>query len=290
MAKSKIFTNRHGKKTRVRQTIVAPLKSKPKEKASKPGLPKFPKKKFKFPKLKISKKVWLLLLLVLGLLATVMLLTADSVKRDYERQASLMKRTVIDQSKQSFADQTSARQQVERLKQALSASTDCRVSSLDVVSWYGPARDARHKCQSTAEKYRNLQANLDDMEQLIIYADVITEALKTAQASPPADEFAVIDEYLARWQVAVEELEKIDPPQTLQSAHAKLIQGSRSLSGAWQTLQEANSGQKRDAFNEAEKNLKDQYDAYRSLADDFDMVAQVIQSSISRYSQELAED
>ncbi len=287
MAKSKTFVNRHGKKVRVQQDeVVTPANTEqtPEQKSA----PRVRRLRFSRPHFRVPKKLLLVLAVLLVGVLGVGLLTADSIKRDYESQTAAMRRSVTEQSKQSFSDETSPKDQLQQLKNALNAPSDCRVEGIDVVSWYGPAKQAREACQSTAETYKKLQTSLDDMHRIASYSEEYSRISSPALAAPVDGQFAVIPEYVDKWQQASDELAAVEPPQALQNAHDTIRAKTTKVLESWQQLQATNGSQDEEGFRQAETALATSYDEYRSATLDIQTLASSVQSSILRYTEELS--
>lgn len=284
MGKSKIFTNRHGKKVRVNDDTVSIPADSVTSQPPKVSYPKTQKRfRLKAPSFKPSKKIIAGLLIIIVVSGVAVVLTADSVKRDYERQTAAMTRSVIERSKQSFGDQTSGSQQIEALRNSLSAETSCRVSGIDVVSWYGPAKSAREACQSTAENYKKLQSSLGDLNEVAKYLERIADTIKPALALPAEGQFAVIPEYVESWQTARDELNQLETSVMLERSHNTLTEKTEAVAASWRDLFAANSAQDKTAFDAAEARLMTSYDEYRSATSDITVLIDSIQSSVSRY-------
>lgn len=274
------FTNRHGKKINVKDDEIKPVII---EDTAPTQTQANKRPQRSLPKVRISKKATFIFLLVIVGVLLAGLVTADGIKRDYERQTATMKRTIVERSEQSSSAETTPESAITSLRQSLNATSDCKVSGVDVVSWYGPAKDAREECQTIADSYKKLQLSLDDMITLSRYADQMTKALKPALVIPSGGQFAVIGEYAASWDVALTSLKDVAPPDMLRAHHAELITKTSAVKDAWGALQTANSMQNRDEFTEAEKQLNDQYTEFRSAANAMNTVVLSTQASITRY-------
>ena len=274
------YTNRRGKRVRVEDdavTAVAPTV------ASKPARKRRPVTLPRIPKVRLSRQVIVTLVISLGVLLLAILITADSVKRDYERQTAAMKRTITDRSKQSSSNQSSALTSITQLKSALTARAECKVSGVDVVSWYGPAKTAREACQSTADAYTKLQTSLGDMETIARYLDETSSALEPALIPTASGEFAIISDYRDAWRTAVVDLTAQTAPTVLKRQHETLTDKAKRVLDAWEALNTANNAHDTDAFRAAEKTLNERYSEFRTSSDALSVLAQSTQSSITRY-------
>lgn len=208
------------------------------------------------------------------------LVMADRVKRDYEQQTALMKRTVTERSQQSNSSDSSAETVIKTLASSLNASSDCKVQGLDVVSWYGPAKQAREDCQSTAKVYRQLQVSVDDMRALSVYMAAMDGALQPALEAPSSGEFAIIGDYSEAWNKAHDTLVALNPPEKIRAEHAKVVEKTAGVRDSWKALSDANGSRDRDAFTAAEKSLTDRYAELRTVADGLNASIMAVQKSI----------
>lgn len=274
------FTNRHGKKVRVKDDEVAVEVTPNVIHGSESATPAKPKRSFRMPKIRISKRTAIILALVfvIGIIATIVM--ADSVKRDYEQQTALMKRTVTERSQQSNSADTSAETVIKTLASSLNASSDCKVQGLDVVSWYGPAKQAREDCQSTAVVYRQLQISIDDMRALSVYMAAMDGALQPALEAPSSGEFAIISDYSEAWNKAHDRLVALTPPDKVKAEHGQLVEKTAGVRDSWKALSDANGSRDRDAFTAAEKSLTDRYAELRTVSDGLNASIVTIQKSI----------
>lgn len=274
------FTNRHGKKIRVSDDAVAAETTAPAKKISSASATG-PKRTFRMPKIRLSKRLVIILGLVLIIGAVATLVMADRVKRDYEQQTALMKRTVTERSHQSNSSDLSPETVIKTLASSLNASSDCKVQGLDVVSWYGPAKQAREDCQSTSKVYRQLQVSVDDMRALSVYMAAMVGALQPALEAPSSGEFAIISDYSESWNKAYDTLVALNAPEKIRAEHAKVVEKTVGVRDSWQALSDANGSRDRDAFTSAEKSLNDRYAELRTVADGLNASILTIQKSIN---------
>ncbi len=286
------YINRHGKKIRVNDDEVLAIDT------STPVIPDADKVKrrilprlrvLNLPRPHLSRRTVIFGGIVILGVAVAVLVTADSVKRDYERQAAAMRRTVTDRSKQSLSAETSAANAIKSLRGALLASTSCKVSGIDVVSWYGPAKVAREDCQKTADNYRKLQLALDDMSVMTAYLETMSSALSPSVTIPAEQGFAVISEYAQNWNASIGSLEQIKPPPALNRQHQTLLAKASTLREAWDALVSANNARTIEGFKAAEAKLTESYTDFRTAADGIVVIIQSTQSSINRYVTSLVE-
>ncbi len=295
------YTNRHGKKMRVKDDIADKTQISPSKTVATPdasqnkhaALSKKPAVQStsvpRNPRVTAFAKNAALIfagLVVLLLLAG--LVTADSTKREYERQTTAMKRSIVERSKQTSSTDTSTTDTVRSLRDSLSAKTDCRVGGLDVASWYGPAKQAREDCQNTSDTYKKLQLSLDDMKALAVYVQKLDDALGTALAVQASGEFAVIGEYSTAWNDGVGALEKITPPEMARSAHQEILAKSKAARDSWVALAEANGSRNAENFTAAEKTLNERYSDIRTASGGLRTLVASTQASINRYITELS--
>lgn len=286
------FTNRHGKKVQVSDDEIFVNHSTQLPIAQQNPAPLaqgLPRKKRSLPKVKLSKRALVTLLVLSAVVALAMLVTADSIKRDYESQTAAMKRTIIDRNKQSTSSETTPEKTIKNLRSSLTARSDCKVQGIDVVSWYGPAKTARQDCQETADRYKKLQLALDDMTVMAAYISTMNDILKTPLSGPSTGEYGIISEYSASWSDAVAALKKLTPPEILSSQHQNLVTKASAVSDVWNTLNEANNSRNTDAFKKAEAALNDRYSELRTVSDSFQTIILSTQTSINRYISELTE-
>jgi hypothetical protein len=272
------YTNRRGKRVRVDEDDVVVTKQTSALKPVKRTI-KLPR----LPKVSLSRRFGMTLTVMAGIVLLAGIVTADSIKRDYERQTAVMKRTITDRSKQSSSNQSSALTSITQLKSALTARADCKVSGVDVVSWYGPAKTARETCQSKADAYTKLQTSLGDMETIARYLDETSSALEPALIPTASGEFAIISDYRDAWRTAVVDLTAQTAPTVLKRQHETLIAKAQAVLGAWDALNTANNAHDTDAFRAAEKTLNERYSEFRTSSDALSVLAQSTQSSITRY-------
>lgn len=277
------FTNRHGKKVQVNDDQVAEVSSKPSKQANvtKPHVSDRVRWKRLSGKTMKRLAIVFVALVLVGLVGG--LLTADSVKRDYERQTAAMKRSVTERSKQSTSQATNTTETISSLKQSLSANSSCNVTGIDVVSWYGPAKSAREECQKTAESYQKLQLAIDDMSSLAGYISSVNEALSRALADPNNGEFAIITDYQAAWVEAVSSLEKVTPPESIRTTHNDLRAKAIMARDAWTKLASSNSSQNAEEFKTSEKQLNEAYAELRTTMDRLHTLIASTQASINMY-------
>lgn len=287
MSRKKEFTNRHGKKIKVDEKD-APVSAKLDHDTRQTT-----QRRVHFPKIAVPKRYVkrVLLILIIGAVgfAVAIIVTADSVKRDYERQKSVMTRSVSEWNNRAPSAETTAKDQLAEMNGALSAETTCEVQGIDVVSWYGPAKQARESCQATADTYMKLRSSIADMTEITSYLSSVSIALEPALALPGEGEFAIISEYAQSWANAVASLEKITPPTHLASDHTVLITKTRAVASAWTQLQSAHADQNASAFKSAEASLTESYGAFRTVSEGISLLLQTAQSSLLRYVDELSE-
>lgn len=272
------YTNRRGKRVRVDEDDVVVTKQ-----TSAPKPVKRTIKLPRLPKVRLSRRFGMTLTVMAGIVLLAGIVTADSIKRDYERQTAVMKRTITDRSKQSSSNQSSALTSITQLKSALTARADCKVSGVDVVSWYGPAKTARETCQSTADAYTKLQTSLGDMETIARYLEATNTALDPALIPTTSGEFAIISDYRDAWRTTVVDLTAQTAPTVLKRQHKTLIAKAQAVLEAWDALNTANNAHDTDAFRAAEKTLNERYSEFRTSSDALSVLAQSTQSSITRY-------
>ena len=272
------YTNRRGKRVRVDEDDVVVTKQ-----TSAPKPVKRTIKLPRLPKVRLSRRFGMTLTVMAGIVLLAGIVTADSIKRDYERQTAVMKRTITDRSKQSSSNQSSALTSITQLKSALTARADCKVSGVDVVSWYGPAKTARETCQSTADAYTKLQTSLGDMETIARYLEATNTALDPALIPTTSGEFAIISDYRDAWRTTAADLTAQTAPTVLKRQHKTLIAKAQAVLEAWDALNTANNAHDTDAFRAAEKTLNERYSEFRTSSDALSVLAQSTQSSITRY-------
>lgn len=291
MSESQEFTNRHGKKVSVAGTEnTSPVHEpaiKPVARPSKPGART--KRSWSLPKIRLPKQVWLGLggLLLVGLLFG--LISADSVKRSYERQTAAMKRSVTDRSKQLFSSEATTETMLKDLRASLKAPSDCHVDGLDIVSWYGPAHAARTACLATAEQYKKLQQSLNELAGISTYLNGLNDALASGLAMPAESGFAAIAEYEKAWSDGLEHLAKLTPPPAVQSSHAAIVAKAKPVRDAWNDLKTANTDQNADNFKAAEKKLGEAYNDFRSAASGVSQIINNEQKTIMTMVKTLSE-
>ncbi len=293
------FTNRHGKKIRVKDGLDEKVSGNNKKAQRIPAVSQKPapaKKLVSQPPAKprsprvtaLAKKAAFGFVALIVVLVLVGLVTADSTKREYERQTTTMKRSIFERSKQTSSTDTSTTTVVNSLRHSLSAKTDCRVQGIDVASWYGPAKEARVDCQKTADTYKKLQLSLDDMKSLAQYVTSLDKALGAALSVQASGEFAVIGEYSTAWNDGVTALEKITPPEMARSAHAEIIAKSKAARDGWVALAEANGSRNAESFTAAETALNERYSDIRTASGGLRTLVASTQASINRYITELS--
>ncbi|MFZ1812723.1 MAG: hypothetical protein WAU02_04405 [Candidatus Saccharimonadales bacterium] len=276
------FTSRHGKYTAVvaeelqssRPTSPAPARS---SQSKKPR----PRRKFAVPQIKLSKRTWAIVASIVVIGGIAALLSADSVKRDYERQAAAMNRSIAEAGKQSPSDGASAVAVADTLLAALSAPTRCSVTGIDVISWYGPAKTARQDCQATAERYGRLRSAVSTLKSVALYTTSVDTALAPALASPRDGGYAIVSDYTAAWKKANEDIGALRPEASLQDAHASLATKVSAIRDAWQKLETASGKHDKAAFQSAETELGKAYEDLRGVADQLHGVLQRQQTAIT---------
>jgi hypothetical protein len=285
------FTNRHGKKVNVNddEVIVNPSTRLPiAQQNPTTNVSKQPKVKRQLLSIRLTKRASVTLFVMIVVVAVAMLVTADSVKRDYESQTSAMKRSILDRGKQSTSTETAPEKTIKDLRASLNARADCKVHSIDVVSWYGPAKVARQDCQTTADRYKKLQLALDDMSVMAQYTSKMTEILKGPLAAPTSGEYATISEYAESWQKASSSLGSLQAPEILAPQHQNLVVKVKAVSAAWDTLSAANGAKNTDDFKKAETALNDRYSELRTVSDSMQTIIMSTQTSINRYIADLS--
>lgn len=278
------FTNRHGHRVNVEKTDNAEVSKKMLPTAgntSQAAAQAHAKRRFL--RIRLSKKLVIPLLVVAGIGILAMFVTADSVKRDYERQTAAMRHTVAERGKQAMSSETAAASAATDLRHALSASTSCKTTGPDVVSWYGPAKQAREECQTTAEHYKKLQNAVDDMTAVAGYLQSANGLLNNAIAAPNDGGFAIIGDYADSWNQAVDGLQKLSPPESLKSSHQVLMQKSTAVRDAWNNVRDTYGAQKTDEFTASETKLSEAYADFRTSADPIHAVINSLQSSMTLY-------
>lgn len=282
------FVNRHGHRMRVDVNPGAAITEQKPPKVTAVKKQGQPRSAHTLPRLRISNRVILpfVMLVIVGVIT--MIVTADSVKRGYERQTAVMKRSVIDRGKQSASSETVAEEIINDLRGSLHAPTSCLSSGLDVVSWYGPARNARETCQTTAATYQKLQRSIEDMLAAAEYLKHISTLFSDAVSAPSSGGFGGINEYSDAWDDAVTGLGAVTPPESLRLAHQSLTSKATAVRDAWAALRDANSSQDAGAFRAAETRLNEQYTAFRGTADGIQRIISSLQSSVLLYTKQLS--
>ena len=209
---------------------------------------------------------WLLpVLLILGLGFGLMM--TDGVKRDYERQAAMMRRDVTDIHNVASTD-ASGSAVAKELNVRLSSSSKCQVSTFSGASWYGPAKQALNDCKQVAEVYQNLKTNLEAIDTESQYAERVAELLRDPLKNPTDGTFASFGDYESRWHDANQQLGKLQPPATLDNTHKQLLEAVSRISNEWKKLSQANADQNKANFASAEESLTDKYQALRKFQHD----------------------
>lgn len=283
---SEQYVNRHGKKTDVEEALAG--LSATEQRASQPmkhtsRVPKTVKPpRRKLPRIRLSRNAWLMIgaLVIIGAIAA--LVTADSVKRDYERQSAAMRRSISDAGKISPSEQASASTVAGTLLAALSAPTDCRVTGLDVISWYGPAKTARQDCQATSERYGRLKKAVSDMKVTSGYIEEVSALLSTPLALPTDDQFAIIAEYDDAWIKAYDSVSRLTPPSAVKDAHLLLVDRVGAIKTSWSKLHDANDKQDMTAFKSAETELTKSYETFRLSSSDLSSLLHKLQTTITQ--------
>ena len=280
------FTSRHGKYTEVVAEELRRSTPSEQQPAANPGQNVQRKKstsRRKLPRIRLSKKVWLVVVGCVAIALIAAWLSADSVKRDYERQAAAMNRSIADAGKQSPSDSATAVSVADTLLQALNAPSTCRVAGVDVVSWYGPAKTARQNCQAVAERYNRLKKAIADMKSIATYSGAVESAIAPPLAQPPDGNFAVIGEYASMWTKAHEDIGRIPTPSgSLASIHTALVSKTAAIKDAWVKLDTANTTRDKAGFQAAEAELGKAYEDIRTIATQLQAAIQQQQTIITQ--------
>lgn len=286
---SEKFVNRHGRRMRVSADEQAVAESqRPAAKPVKP--PKTAKAwpRLHLPRIRLGKRTALVLAAVIAVCLAALLVTADGVKRDYERQTATMKRSVATRSQQAISSETSPEKAITNLRKSLSAPTTCNTNGLDIVSWYGPAKSARDDCRKTAATYHKLQTALDNMHAAAMYLHSVNSTLDKALASPADGGYGIISDYADAWTQAADALGSVNPPDGLRAAHTTLRDKTTAVRDAWVALHETNTNQKADEFKAAEQVLTEQYNAFRGAFDSAQGAITSTQTTITTCVRELS--
>lgn len=240
------------------------------------------KRRWRVPHLKLSKRSRIIMVGLVVVACGAALVSADSIKRDYERQAAAMRRTISDASKLSPSEAASVVSVADTLSSALSAPSGCRVTGIDVISWYGPAKTARQDCQAVAERYGRLKTALGAMRATSDYLTQVTAVLSDAISLPADDQYAVIGNYVTAWTKAKDDLGKITVPSVAASAHSQLLARVTAIHAGWVALQTANSKQDAAAFTSAQTELTKSYEAFRTSATDVAALLGTAQTAVTQ--------
>ncbi len=278
---SEEFVSRRGKRTKVDAESTPDQTPQPKQIQQRPKrqmILKMPT--ISFPKITVSRRAKLGMVIAIVLLAVVTLVTADSVKRDYERQTAAMRRSVTETSKTISPASITAAKTIDNLLSSLNASTTCRVSGIDVVSWYGPAKQARVDCQNIAQRYTELRSSLSRMKEINTYLVDVTDALAPAVAQPADSQYAIAGDYVDSWAKALEKMRSVVVPKSLSSQHQTLLARVETVKKAWEAMQQALMSKDVDGFKQAETSLQTNYVELRKSADDIRTQLTTIQAEI----------
>ncbi len=277
---SEEFVNRRGRKTKVNDEVAAavPVDMTVQKPRSRIRL-KFPA--IRLPKVRISRRMMLIFAVALVVIGVIVLVGVDSVKRDYERQAAAMRRSILEAGKHIPSQDASALEVARQLRSGLTAPTTCRVTGLDVVSWYGPAKNARDDCVATARTYTELQTALRDMEAVSGYISTVGDALSAGLGAPSGGQYAIADDYVTSWAAAQEKIKHITPPPRVAQQHEALLRRVTSVLEAWQSMQQAMSNRSAEAFKSSEAKLQTAYTELRTSAVEIQATTTGLQSSIT---------
>ncbi len=275
------FVNRRGRKPSTNELVSVPTRS---QQATTKSRPNASADFFRHLKRILTPARRRKFLFVGGVVAiiliVILIVTADSVKRDYDRQTMAMRRNVTELSKLSPNPGESTSAQLSNLAASLTAKISCRPSAIDVASWYGPAKGAREACQLTAKEYTQLKTALVSAHEYAVYVEAVHEALRPALAQPSESQFAIPQDYQETWSKTNESIIQLHPPKNFEDAHGTLVDRIGAIVAAWLALTSANANQQATAFTEAEKSLQQAYVELRETS-------ALFQSEITRTQAEI---
>lgn len=272
------FVSRRGKRTKVKGddvVVTAPTSAQMPSAAHPPK----PRKKRKL-RWKLSRRAGMAVSIVLLVAAVVSLVTADSVKRDYERQTAAMRRAISNAGKNIPSQNAGSVAVADTLLKLLSASSACRVNTIDIASWYGPARASRDDCRRTAERYQQLRTAVSSARDIGAYSDAVDRALAPALAPPSDGQYAIAGTYMEAWSTAVSQVRDLKPPEVLKPAHASLVPRVEAIAAAWTAMQQAITIHDASGFTTAEQALQQKYSDLRQSAAELSAVAATLQQRI----------
>lgn len=284
------FVSRHGKKSTVDDVIdEVSVQDIPKsvitseEKGSKK-----PRPNKKFPRIRVSRKVGVVLLIVILALLFTALLLADASRREYQRQTYVMKLTVKDLSSKTFSNETTARDAIFGLTSQLTTE-NCSENELFFVAMYPPAAQAARECRETAELHGNLVTALTEMSSLVTYLESQEKVLSGALSPPSDGAFAEIPNESMSWSKAYDDVKKIGPPTVVKNAHDALVANIQQVAGAWRELNDAQNSQNANAFTTAETKLTKAYEKLRTNGNELSAVLDAQQKAVSQSVRALQE-
>lgn len=284
------FVNRRGKKSQVDTAGVAtdlistPLSDK--KAANEPDV-----KNSKRSLRKIYKKTALILLILILCVVGIAFIAADSSRREFQRQSSLMETSVRDAKQQSISTQTSAYDAARGLESKLPAVETCSSSSIPerIIQNYEPAKQARLECFKTVEKYNRIRKSLQQLVSTTGYLAKQQKVMSSSLRSPSDSMFAEIPVYATTWKNAMKELTAIMPPPEMLKAHTAFTKNVETVGLAWEDLLTASNQQNAEFFISSESNLAKAYENLRASGKDFDTIISSQQRELDSASEMISD-
>ncbi|HXH04948.1 MAG TPA: hypothetical protein VNI82_00805 [Candidatus Nitrosotenuis sp.] len=282
------FVNRHGKKLDINGAVadIEQNEQKPLVQQSEslqvkqPSAPRL-SGKITRPKMTFPKKTLIILSALILVAVFSLIVVADTARRDYQRQTSAMKGSVVEAQKHSISADTSAYDASRGLLDKLKKYDACQTSAPELISKnYDPAKDALSECSETLASYNNVRQQLESMKVASQYLESQKKALAPALKLSVNGEFAEIPSNATAWQTSFETVQKIKPPREFEKTHEKLVEDVETVSRAWVVLSDAARDQSAEGFTRAEAVLTRAYETLRGSGDEFDTLVLAQQKSL----------
>lgn len=287
------FTNRHGHKLTVDDTAqevvvetgqaakkpIAPVPAESARPAEQSRTFSRPQLQIPAIKPRFSKKLLLILLVLLVVLGLGVVMIADATKRGYERQTAAMKRNVNDLTTKTFSTEISARDAIKGISSQLTADSTCSGNEL-VLQFYSAAQQTHQECVETAKAYKGLHSSVTAMSQMVDYLDKQKVILQDALTPPQNGAFAEIPQELEVWQTAYDKLLFLSAPAPVKDIHTNLTKNVQEVLASWQAIQNAHNAQDAAAFAEGEARLAKAYEALRVSGEEIEGVVSGLQKDI----------
>lgn len=281
-----VFVNRHGKKMSLDGSPVElPVIDEPIV-ATKPQAVSKPKKVKKIRNKRPVKKVVLILLIVMLILALIPVIGGELVRARYISSRDAAKAQLIEYGTRIVVPQQKKQVTLVSLGATAGQAEKIRDDACDgglmdnLAMIYPRAREAFDQCITLKQKVAAIAASLRDMESQVRYLEALAPVVEPVSKGT-TDEFAVISAQHENWRALHEAITKLSPAAPQRIAHEKLVSQGKVIADAWSALNTANNNQDATAFADAEKQLGEAYEVFRSSSSSLANILNTTQANLS---------